>query len=113
MRAGLLGRWKSGHRTLLSIAGAGALALAGTAPALAQDPPTARDPSDPNGDRRAHELNAEVAARNQAAIEANARAQAEYQAAMVKYEADMAAHRAHMARIEACNAGDRTACEPN
>lgn len=36
MRAGLLGRWKSGHRTLLSIAGAGALALAGTAPALAQ-----------------------------------------------------------------------------
>lgn len=91
-----------------------ALVLALTAaPALAQDPPTARDPSDPNGDRRTHELNAQVVARNQAAADAEARAQAEYQAAMTKYEADMVAHRAHMARIEACNAGDATACEPN
>lgn len=36
MRAGLWGRWKSSHRKLLSIAGVSALALAGTAPALAQ-----------------------------------------------------------------------------
>jgi hypothetical protein len=75
------------------------------APALAQDP------TDPNGDRRTHELNAEVAARLKAQDEAEARARAEYQAAQTKYEADMVAHRAAMARHEACVAGDQAACD--
>jgi hypothetical protein len=75
------------------------------APALAQDP------ADPNGDRRTHELNAEVAARLKAQDEAEARARAEYQAAQTKYEADMVAHRAAMARHEACVAGDQAACD--
>jgi hypothetical protein len=76
------------------------------APALAQDP------TDPNGDKRTHELNAEVKARLDAQTAAEARAQAEYQAAQAKYEADMAAHRAAMARYEACVAGDQSACMP-
>ena len=75
------------------------------APALAQDP------TDPNGDRRTHELNAEVAARLKAQDEAEARARADYQAAQAKYEADMAAHRAAMARYEACVGGDQAACD--
>ena len=36
MRAGLSGRWKSSHRTILSIAGASFLALASAAPVMAQ-----------------------------------------------------------------------------
>ncbi|WP_125255233.1 hypothetical protein [Brevundimonas fluminis] len=75
------------------------------APALAQDP------TDPNGDRRTHELNAEVAARLKAQDEAEARARADYQAAQARYEADMAAHRAAMARYEACVGGDQAACD--
>lgn len=76
-----------------------------SAPALAQDP------TDPNGDRRTHELNAEVKARLDAQTAADARAQAEYQAAQAKYESDMAAHRAWLARAAACDAGDQAACD--
>lgn len=84
--------------------------LAAAAVAALATPVLAQDPTDPNGDRRTHELNAEVAARLKAQDEAEARAQADYQAAQAKYESDMAAHRAAMARWEACNAGDQSAC---
>lgn len=84
--------------------------LAAAAVAALATPVLAQDPTDPNGDRRTHELNAEVAARLKAQDEAEARAQADYQAAQAKYESDMTTHRAAMARWEACNAGDQSAC---
>lgn len=84
--------------------------LAAAAVAALATPVLAQDPTDPNGDRRTHELNAEVAARLKAQDEAEARARAEYQAAQAKYEADMAAYRASMARYDACVGGDQTAC---
>ena len=88
------------------------LVIAAAVLAAFASPALAQDPADPNGDKRTHELNAEVAARLKAQDEAEARAMAEYQAAQAKYEADMVAHRAATARYEACVAGDQTACGP-
>lgn len=75
-------------------------------------PAYAQDPNDPNGDRRTHELNAEVKARLDAQTAEEARAKAEYDRQMAQYERDVAAHRASVARAEACDAGDRSACDP-
>ena len=85
--------------------------LAAAAAVALATPVLAQDPTDPNGDRRTHELNAEVVARLKAQDEADARAQAEYQAAMSRYEAEVAAQRAAAARWDACQAGDTSACD--